>query len=188
MIMNPDDQTADALNTVGAFKKGLARVSAVSKRGDYGGALSRVEELLQTWPDNPHLLLLQAELIQLSDKSSHPLTQARAALERSAALDPEAPQPHIELGHFKLAVDDVAKEALRHFDDAIALCQRLLRDALTGKAKALVELGKREEALGCLAAAYWQETHSANGNGHATEILARLEELGTAPRSALGPV
>jgi tetratricopeptide (TPR) repeat protein len=169
------------MNTLATFKKGLARIAALSSRGDYEGALARVGELLRSWPDNPHLLLMQAELIQLGGESSPALADARAALERSAALDPEAPQTHLELGQFKFAVEDAAKDAVKDFDRAIALCQRLLREALTGKAKALAELGKREEALGCLAAAYWQQTQTSNGNGHAKEILTSLEELRSTP-------
>jgi tetratricopeptide (TPR) repeat protein len=156
--------------SLSTFKKGLTAIKALKRRGAYGAALARVEELLRAWPDNPHLLLLRSTLIQLGDESSPPLEEARAAIERGIALDPDNPIAHLELGWFKYAIEDNAKQSVRHFEAAIDLAQRLLRDALTGKAKALAELGQREEALGCLAAAYWQETRAA-------EILRSLEEL-----------
>lgn len=161
------------------FQKSLNRIARISKQADYDRARTELCELLQRWPENSFLWRLKAELIQLSDRKDVPLECAQEALQRSSELDPESPQAFVELGHFLFAVAGNSRVAVEHFDRAIALAQDCLLDALQGKAKAMADLGRREEALGYLAQAYWLQTHGNGQNGRGKKILQSLEELRT---------
>jgi tetratricopeptide (TPR) repeat protein len=163
-----------------SLKRGLTEVRREWRAGRYDRALDMVGRLLENWPDNPHLLLLRAELIQLQEENGPSLDEAKATLQRAVALDEQSPAALIELGHFLLAVEADAQAASKCFDKAIALCRRLLKEALLGQAETLAELERQPDALACLAEAYWLQSH----NGKSTmgpnqkEILERLEALG----------
>lgn len=161
------------------FQKSLNRVARASKHADYESACAELCNLLRRWPDNPYLLRLHAELTQLSAHGGEPLESAKKNLQRATELDPESPQAHVELGHYLFAVEGNSRSALEQFDRALALAQECLLDALQGKAKAVADLGRREEALGCLAKAYWVQTQGNGRNGHGKKILESLEELRT---------
>jgi predicted Zn-dependent protease len=150
------------------------------RMGHHDRALAEADDLLQYWPDNPRLLVLRGCLIQLqAAEQAPPLKEARATLERAVSLDDESPASLLELGHFLFAVEDDAKSAARAFDKAIQLCKRILKDALLGKAKTLAELRQREQALACLAEAYWLESQdgSARRGSNGSAILEELEAL-----------
>lgn len=160
------------------LKKGLERVHRAEKAGRVDQALAELDRLMTVSPENPTLLLLRAELIQLGSASAPPLSEAKDCLRLAAELESDSPAGWLELGHFAFAVEDDAKGALRSFDRAIRLCQEMLTDAWAGKAKALAQLQHREEALACLAKAYWVQNQSDKVNGgNGTNVLQSLEEL-----------
>jgi tetratricopeptide (TPR) repeat protein len=135
---------------------------------------------LEQWPDNPQLLIRWASLVQLQEDQAGPtLSEAKAALQRAVELDDESAAAWIERGHFLDAVEDDAPAAARCFDKAIALCKRLLREALLGRARTLSELERPTEALACIAEAYWLQAHGRQGSASpaAAEILERLKDL-----------
>jgi predicted Zn-dependent protease len=168
------------MKSLKAFKHGLAKVKRDWLARRYDRALAEVNRLLQEWPDNPHLLVTWADLIQLQDSHEGPtLAEAKAAYQRATELDSESPAPLVELGHFLYALDDDATTANKAFSKAISLCKNLLTEALVGQAKALTELGFKSEALACLAEAYWYQSHNAQTtNGKVSkEILERLLEV-----------
>ncbi len=166
-----------------SFKRGVAQVRREWRAGRYDRALAEVNRLLEGWPDNPQLLVLWADLVQLQETAEGPtLEEARAAYERAAELDEQSPAALNGLGHFLMAVEDDPEGASKCFDRAIALSRRLLREALMDQAKALAELERKPEALACLAQAYWlqaQNGKTPSGPEHA-EILERLKDLATA--------
>jgi tetratricopeptide (TPR) repeat protein len=163
------------MKATSSFKQGAAKLARESAARRFGRALQVVDELLQEWPDNPQLLVWRAELVQLQEGDDGPgLSEAKASLQRAAELQ-GSPDALIELGHFLFAVEDDARAACKQFDRAITQCKKFLKDALLGKAKALAELERRQEALACLAQAYWLE--SQNGKGPAEDILASFEDL-----------
>lgn len=162
------------------LKQGLAKVRRDRQAGRFDQALATVGELLRDWPDQPRLLVLRAELIQLQEDEKAPgLDEAKADLQRAVELDEESPTALIELGRFLSAVEDDAGSAAKCFDKAASLCVRLLKDALLAQAEVLAELDRREEALACLAQAYWLQAHSGKpGRGpNGSEILEQLERL-----------
>jgi tetratricopeptide (TPR) repeat protein len=166
-----------------SLKRGLSQVRREWRAGRYDRALAEVNRLLEHWPDNPQLLTLWADLVQLQETTDGPsLEEVRAAYERAVELDEPSPAPLNELGHFLTAVEDDAVGASKCFDKAIAMSRRLLREALLGQAKALAELGRKPEALACLAEAYWLQTQNgkaAAGSEH-VDILERLKDLAVA--------
>jgi tetratricopeptide (TPR) repeat protein len=163
-----------------AMKQGLARVRRQWRAGHYARALAEVERLLESWPDNPRLLTMRGNLIQVQEnEEGSTLQDAKRALQRAVDLDEESPHAWIELGHFLNASEDDAEAAAKCFAKAIRLSKRLLKEALLGQAKALSELDRRSEALACLTEAYWLRAHperSANGPSE-QEILEQLEAL-----------
>jgi Flp pilus assembly protein TadD len=163
-----------------SLKRGLARVRRHWLAGQAEQALAEVRRLMQDWPDNPHLLILWADLIQMQEEDEGPsLEEAQAAYLRAAELDDQSPAPLIELGHFLYAVEDDAGAASKYFTRAIRLCKRLLNEALRGQAKALAETGRKSEALACLAEAYWLEARNGKPSGgqSGAQILDQLKDL-----------
>jgi tetratricopeptide (TPR) repeat protein len=162
-----------------SFKRGVAQVKREWRAARYDQALSAVNRLLQDWPDNPRLLTMWGNLVQLQSEESGPaLDEAHASLRRAVELDDDSPGAWKELGHFLSAVEDDARGASRCFDKTISLCKSMLAEALLANAQSLSELERREEALGCIAEAYWLQSHNGKSNGAGgAEILDRLNEL-----------
>jgi len=171
------------MKPVASFKRGLAKVQREWRARRYDRALVELDELLQDWPENPQLLIMRGQLIQLQEGSEGPsLEQAKAALKRAADLDQESPVALLELGHYLFAVEDNAEAAEKCFSKAIASCRQLLLEALLAKAKVLTELERRSDALACLAEAYWLQPRngrSARETG-GKELLDLFESLGRA--------
>jgi tetratricopeptide (TPR) repeat protein len=177
------------MKSTASFKRGVAQIKREWRAGHYERALSVVNRLLKDWPDNPQLLLQWGNLIQLqSEESGATLDEAQAALRRAVDLDEESPAAWKELGHFLSAVEDDAPGASRCFDKTISLCRGMLAEALLANAQSLTELERREDALACIAEAYWLQSH----NGKATrdggaDILDRLNELAKTDPIAFSP-
>jgi tetratricopeptide (TPR) repeat protein len=167
-----------------SLKRGLEAVRRLAKMRHFERAFVKIDQLLKQWPDNPEVLVAWANLLQLQDADvGPPLEEARAALQRAVELDEQAPMPLIELGQYLFALEDDTRAASRCFTKAIALSRSLLKEALLAESKALAELGRRSEALACLAEAYWLSSRSAKtaGNGRdEEEILTQLQELAPA--------
>jgi type 1 glutamine amidotransferase len=119
------------------FKKCLAGVRRGAEMGHVGRALAALEKMLKTWPDHSTLLVEKSRLIQLSKHGE--LTEAKRALQRATEVDDAAPNPWIELGFYRLSIDDVAEDAEEKFDHAIDLGLRLLAEAVTGKIDAVLD-------------------------------------------------
>jgi len=167
-----------------SFKRGIAQVKREWRAACYDQALSALNRLLKEWPDNPRLLTMWGNLVQLQSEESGPtLDEAQAALRRAVELDDDSPGAWKELGHFLSAVEDDAGGASRCFDKTISLCKSMLAEALLANAQSLTELERPEEALACIAEAYWLQSHNGKTNGsEGSHILDRLNELAkTAP-------
>ena len=144
------------MKATGSLKRGLARIRRAWLARKFDVAFAQADNLLKEWPDNPHLLVLWADLVQLLDTQEGPtLADAKAAYQRAAELDKESPEALIGLGHFLYAIEDDAKAASDCFAKAITLCRDWLRQTLKGKAEALSEIGRHQEAFECLAEAHW---------------------------------
>ncbi|MBI3464776.1 MAG: tetratricopeptide repeat protein [Planctomycetes bacterium] len=138
------------MSSVRAFRQKLSAISRLWEQEDYDSALAKVEELLKTWPGNSHLHVLWASLVQLQQKSTHELDEAKQALHRAIELDSDSPEAAIELGHFLDAVEDNPDAAVNAYSEGIAAAHHLLIDGLIGQAKAFLQLNRREDALHCL--------------------------------------
>jgi tetratricopeptide (TPR) repeat protein len=160
-----------------SLKKELAKIRRLCDARRFDRAFVEMDRVLKHWPDNPHALVLWANLLQLQEEDvGPPLEEAKKALHKATDLDEHGPMPLIELGHYLYALDDDSKEACKYFDKAIALCKRLLQEAYLGKAKALGDLERTDEAFACLAKAYL-EAQNGNKAANGREILAEMGEL-----------
>ncbi len=128
------------------YRTRLAQISRLWAEQDYDAALSNVEDLSSQWPGNAHLRVLWSNLIQLQHKPQHDLSEARQALRQAIDLDETSPEAAIELGHYLHNVEDNARGAAKAFSAAAANARSLLVEALVGEARALIELGKKEDA------------------------------------------
>jgi len=168
------------MKPITAWKRGMARIRRKSGSKRYALALTETDRLLTEWPDNPQLLTMRGNLIQLQDDDATPtLEDARLSLERAVDLDEESPAAHIELAHYLFALEDDNKAAARCFDKAVSLAKRLLKEALRGKAAVLADMERRPEALACLTEAYWVQTHNGKSSSGSKngEILKEIEAL-----------
>ena len=138
------------MNSLRGFDQKLAAVSRLWAEADYDSALVEVEKLLEKWPGNGHLHILWASLVQLQEDPKHDLDGARQALERAIDLDRSSPAGVIELGHFLDAVDDDPRAASKAYSDGVVKARQLLIEGLIGQAKALLQLGKKDDALECV--------------------------------------
>jgi tetratricopeptide (TPR) repeat protein len=168
------------MKSVQSLKRGLEKARRLCDDGRHDRAFTLIDRLRQKWPDNPELLVMWANLLQLqAENVGPPLQEAKRALQRAVGLSEESPRPLIELAHYLFALDDDTQAASRCFTKAVALSRRLLQEALQGEARALVELGRRSDALGCLAEAYWLGARNGKqADGEETsKILEQLKEL-----------
>jgi hypothetical protein len=97
-----------------------------------------------------NLYLLKATSIQLAQNTSYTLQDARNSLEAAVKLEPNHTQAWLDLGHFYFAVDDSPVLAIECFGKARILIQKLNEDLVIGEVKALLELGRKQDALSIL--------------------------------------
>lgn len=135
------------MSNLRGFKQKLSTVSQLWEDQDYDAALADVESMLRTWPGNAHLHTLWASLVQLQEQPKHGLDEAKQALQQAVDLDKGSPAAVFELAHFLDNVDDDPQAAAKVYAQGVATARQLLLDGLIGQAKALRQLGKREEFL-----------------------------------------
>jgi tetratricopeptide (TPR) repeat protein len=161
-------------------QRDLEKIRRLCDRENYRRAFSAVNKLRQQWPDNPEVLVLWANLLQLQEEDTGPsLEEAKKALQKAVSLDEQNPMPWNELGQYMFVIEDDAVRACHCFTKAIALSRRYLKDALINQAKALMETDHKAESMACLIDAY-------NVNGHdsldsipknGADILEQMREL-----------
>lgn len=158
-----------------SFQQKLAKIQRHWKEQQYDTALSIVDETLQSWPGNAHLHVLRASLIQLQEKPSVSLAEARKSLQRAVDLDGDSPAALVELGHFLDAVEDEPEQASKAFAEAVSRGRRLLIEGLLGHARALLELQRREEAIQCVMEALYlaNADHARKAPQAAPDVLLR---------------
>ncbi len=169
------------MKSITTFKRGVAKARREWQESRVDVALAEVDQLLAEWPDNPQLLVMWADLVQLQESKNGPTPEeAAAAYRRAADLEGDLPGALVELGHYIYSVEDDAKAAMKAFDKAILASRRLLIEALLGKAKALQELGRITEARACLDEAYMLRLRDPNGADDSRafeEIMEQLNEF-----------
>lgn len=132
------------------FKQALSAISRLWKDKDYDAALAEVESLLRRWPGNAQLHILWASLVQLQEAPEHGLDKVKEALQHAVELDKRSPAAAIELGHFLDNVEDDPQAASKVYAEVVAAARQMLLEALVGQAKALRQLGEKDEFLRCL--------------------------------------
>ena len=149
------------MNAIGNYEAKLADIYSLIERAKAAEALRALDHLMLVWPEQPALLVLRGELIQMQDQDGPDLDEASAALKRATRLDPSSANAWLEFAQFQFAVKDNAKAAEKSFAIAISTASEVLIAALIGRAGALEELGKRREAFECLhVARSLQDSHS----------------------------
>ncbi len=117
-------------------------------------------------------------LVQLqSTDTAATLDEAKAALERAVELGEDSPEAWKELGHFLSAVEDDAPGASRCFDKAVGLCKVRWPKRFWPRPIPFSDTGAPDEALACLAEAYWLRARNGKPTEAGAEILDRLKDL-----------
>lgn len=99
----------------------------------------------------PRFAVLKARAIQVANNShGYTLEDTEQCLLKAIKDDENYIDAYIELAFYYYAVVDDARKALLFFDQAICRSKSCLREALTGKAKSLTDLGRSKDALTCL--------------------------------------
>jgi len=144
----------------------LSKIRKAISEGRYRSAWIEVNRLLDRNPDQPHLLVIRAELIQLQeDEEGTPgLEVAKQDLQKAISLDENSPAALIELGHFLYSVEDNADLASKYFRKAISLSRGLLEEALIGQAEVLHEQGQDTDAIACIAEAHSLRKRNKEGD------------------------
>jgi tetratricopeptide (TPR) repeat protein len=135
------------MSHVRAFKQKLSTVNRLWEKKDYDTALAEVEELRKVWPGNAHLHILWASLVQLQEDPKYSLHEAKKALQQAVELDESSPAGAIELAHFLDAVEDNPQAASKSYTEGVAVARQLLIEGLMGQAKALLQLGRRDDCI-----------------------------------------
>jgi tetratricopeptide (TPR) repeat protein len=160
------------MSSLRAFKQVLSTVSRLWAENRYDAALAQVEAALKIWPGNARLHILWASLVQLQEDPKHRLDEAKKALQQAIDLEPTSPAGAIELGHFLDAVEDNPRAASRAYADGVAIARQSLIEGLIGQAKALLQLGKREDALKCLVEVlHLTEAEPVTKRGKGSDVL-----------------
>ena len=163
------------MNGTASFLKALAAVMVYWEDGEYDRALKRLESLREAWPGNAQLQVLWARLVQLQEKPTHSLNDVKRALQQALELDKQSAAAAIELGYFLDNVEDDPQAAAKAFGQAITTARQWLIESLLGKARALIQLDKREEAVRCLVEAH--HLADAEQAGKKGSFTTRIEEL-----------
>ena len=168
------------MKRIGNYNRTMTVIRSLMGARKYVEALVQLDALLNEWEDQPALLVLRGELIQLQDEDGPALDQAAVALKRAAALDERNADAWLELGHFQFAVDDDAKAAEKSFARGVMASSESLIAALLGRAAALEELGRKREAFDCLSMARHLQRAMESGDetmADATSLFERWESL-----------
>jgi len=163
-----------------AFKRAVTAIRGLMSARKCAEALAEVDATLAQWEDQPALLILRGELIQLQDENGPPLDEAADALKRATALDERNGDAWLELGHFEFAALDDCKAAEKSFAQAVAASSQTLIAALVGRAAALEEMGRKREAFDCLSVARYLQSAASTKNGSAADeasLFDRWESL-----------
>jgi hypothetical protein len=108
------------------------------RTGDIARALLLIAELELGVGRSPRLLVLKAACLQLSDGTS--LTEVEESLLDAIEMDDEYVDAYIELGWFRLSVEDDAIRAEKTFDKARQLLRKLNTEAVRGALACAKEL------------------------------------------------
>jgi tetratricopeptide (TPR) repeat protein len=165
-----------------SIKKGISKIFGHWERGDYDQALTDTEVLLKNSPASSQLHVIWASLAQLQESPGHDLQAIKSALEFAVDIDRDSPNPPIELGYFLDSVEDDPAAAAKAFSTAIARAERLLVDALMGKARALVQLEKEKEAARCMIKALQVSTFRASVDRRQSRRMSPVEAITSSRR------
>lgn len=169
------------MSTLGTFEQEQAEISRLWDEENYDQALAEVEKLLETRPGNPQLHILKANLIQLQEEPKYELDEAEHSLRRAVELDNGAPTALIELGHYLDNVANKPESAAEVYADAVPIARRLHLDGLIGHAKALRQLGRKNEFKRCLdEILFLTQFDSAADEENAEEIEELLTDVSAA--------
>lgn len=133
-----------------------ARIELLCKQKDFNRAAHYFRDVENSGVElPPALLVIKADVIQLSDKSHYRLSNAEESLLRAIELEPHNLEAHIELGYFYYATMDQSEKAVPYFEQAEKYAEKILVAAILGKAKALIDLGLFNEAAEFLKHSYF---------------------------------
>ncbi|HTK00260.1 MAG TPA: sulfotransferase [Bordetella sp.] len=111
-------------------------------RSRYGDALAALDALQAFAPDHPAAWNARAKLLRQMERLDEALESAR----RAASLIPHSADVHYTLGQVLQSLGH-SEQAIACFDAAVRMPGAVAEDALVGCATALMEAGRKDEAL-----------------------------------------
>ena len=117
----------------------MKQIRALCKEERYNEAIQQIDAVQAQGYEDASLLTLKALCIQMGEGSPHTLEDAKAALEKAAALEEGSAEAQLELGWYLYNVDDDAEAAQPAFEKAIELLQAQLTSSVIGAVKAIRE-------------------------------------------------
>lgn len=124
-------------------------VQLLRDQNNFNGLAAYFKRIENTGVDlPPYLLVLKARIIQLAEESAdYTLEDVEESLLQAIQIEPDNLAAYIELGYFYYAVADQSDRSLSFFERAQEYAEKSLLSAMLGKAKALVDIGKSDEAV-----------------------------------------
>ncbi len=130
------------------------------------------DALLSRFPKSTALWCFRSMLIQAGeDDGSYDLEDAKHSLEKALEINPDSQEANEELGWYLYAIEDNSSASEPYFRTAISAGAGT--DAYAGLVKALVELGRLDEAAAVLESA--PENHSERILDARSELQYALE-------------
>jgi tetratricopeptide (TPR) repeat protein len=126
----------------------LASIKELSAAGRYSEALKKIEETESKGMLSAELLVWRSRLLQLTEDGGS-LDEVENTLQRAIELDETCIAAVLELGWFRLNVQNDAKRAFESFQAALKLQVAINTEAITGLLKSVQELepnGNLEES------------------------------------------
>lgn len=123
----------------------LQKVIEMSKNEKHTEALSLIELMIKEHGEIPLLLVMKGVNIQLSSDDTYNLDDVRNSFEKALMYDEEYVDAILEMAWFEYAVEDNAGAANERFDKAIHILKKQFEEALSGKAKCILETASGKE-------------------------------------------
>ena len=117
------------------MKSKLEEIDRLARAGQYDDAVVLIDAMDQAGFTSSELQVIKGDLIQLGESELYSIEDAAAAYVRAIDLDAGNIKARLELGWFRLNVEDDAVGAKSCFDTALELSTELRNESRRGLAE-----------------------------------------------------
>ncbi len=135
---------------VSSLNRRMAALRRAIRARNESEAVRLLVRLTNDYPFCSPVLTLAACILQLTDNAPGGLSSVHKLLERAHAINPYDIDGLEDLAQFLYAVANESKKAVRYFCRLEQLGYRAVRAGAIGRAKCLIELGRKGEARAAL--------------------------------------